>query len=97
MPKGTHSPERKYGRGGMPGGRTEKTKGRGGIGGGQFREKRDVRTGKGGGQAGSENFSGRGGIRGGWEEGIQKTCGRDGKRGDSVGCGEGEGRMGCGD
>ena len=80
-PKGTHSPERKYGRGGIPGGLTEKMNGRGGIGGGWVRENREVRSGKGGGHAGSENFSGRGGITGGGEAGMQKTWGRGGKRG----------------
>ena len=73
VPRGMHSPERKYGRGGIPGGRTEKIKGLGGMGGGQVRENSEVRAGKGGGQAGTENRKGRGLMTGGGDAGIQKT------------------------
>ena len=74
----------------MPSGPTEKINGRGGKGGGWARrEKREVRAGKGGGQAGTENISGRDGMIGGWDAGMQKTPGREGKRGCWLFCTEG--------
>ena len=92
----THSPDIKYGRRWNPGGVTGKMKGRGGMGGGAFRQKTEVRWGKGGGRAGREKKRGREGITGEGVAGIQNTCGRTGNRGDWL-CGPDGGKgMGCG-
>ena len=92
----THSPDIKYGRRWNPGGATGKMKGRGGMGGGAFRQKTEVRWGKGGGCAGREKKRGREGITGEGVAGIQNTCGRAGNRGDWL-CGPDGGKgMGCG-
>ena len=69
-------------------------KGRGGMGGGAFREKMEVRWGKGGGRAGREKSRGRDGIRGEGAAGIQNTCGRGGNNGVWTGWQAG-GWVGC--